>query len=465
MESAREYLLRIPEFAREKHTLREAEEFLRELDSPFPGTVIHVAGTNGKGSVCAFLSSILQASGYRVGTFTSPHLTDVRERICVDGEPIDEKAFQRSFERVRRAWERQRERGMTHPTFFEFLFYMAAACFQEEKPEVVILEAGMGGKRDVTNVCRPALTVITSVSLDHMAYLGNTVEEIAGEKAGIIKPGVPLVFDGNDPAAAAVIRNQAETAGAPWRDVRQEPLSVAWDGPFPRISFPFLGERVQARLPFPAEYQVWNGALAGKAAEVLAAGRRDKDFRPGQVSHSGNEQTVLPFKGVTVSAVSQGLAEARHAGRMEEVLPGVYFDGAHNRDGIRAFCQAADRIAGLLGKPAYLLFSAVSDKEYGTMAEELLRELKPAEVFVAHMENGRGLSAGELETAFARAEEKAEETGGRRPGIRMFPSVSEAFSEAMKEKKAGNGLLFCAGSLYFIGELKECLKEEKHDQF
>ena len=433
MEDAREYLLRIPSFAREKHSLSQAEAFLRELDCPLPGMVIHVAGTNGKGSVCAFLSSILRASGLHVGTFTSPHLTDIRERICLDGEMIEEEAFQRCFMQVQAAVEKMERGGFPHPTFFEYLFYMAAAFFRESRPDAVILEAGMGGLRDVTNVCRPALTVITSVSLDHMAYLGDTVEKIAAEKAGILKPGAPLVFDGNDPAAARVIRERAEQAKVPYFDVREEPLDVSWDGEYPVVTLPFAGGRVSARLPFPALYQVWNSALAVRAAELLW-----EDGRLG---------------GITPAAVAQGLTSARHAGRMEQVLLGVYLDGAHNRDGVRAFGEAAARIGGKEGRRVRLLFSAVSDKEYRRMAAELAKDLHPAEIIVARMESGRGLSTGELEEAFGQAG----------CPVRGFDSAGEALAYALASK--GEDLLFCTGSLYFIGELKECLKEEEHDQF
>lgn len=431
MESTRDYLLRIPEFARKKHSLKEAEAFLEELGCPFPGTVIHVAGTNGKGSVCAFLASILRASGYCVGTFTSPHLEDIRERISLNGEPIEEKAFQSSFRRVKETWEQMEKGGMTHPTFFEYLFYMAAACFYEKKPDFVILETGMGGRTDVTNVCRPALCVITSVSLDHMAYLGNTVEEIAGEKAGIIKAGAPVIFDGNDRAAAAVIRKAAETAGTECTDVRDLEVSAGWDGAFPVITMPFGCGRVKARLPFPADYQVRNAAAAVKAAELLAAGR----------------------EGIGAASVSAGLERTRHQGRMEEVLPGVYLDGAHNRDGILAFCRAASRIARCAGKRIRLLFSAVSDKEYGQMAEELLEELRPEEIFLAHMESGRSLTEGQLEQAFRQAD----------CPVRCFSTVRSALSAALEAR--GEDLLFAAGSLYFMGELKECLKEDEYDKF
>ena len=443
MEDAREYLSEIPAFAREKHSLSQAESFFRELGCPFPGRVIHVAGTNGKGSVCAFLSSILRASGFHVGTFTSPHLTDIRERICLDGELIGEKAFQQSFEKVYQVWKKMEKEGMTHPTFFEYLFYMAAAWFYQVKPDVVILETGMGGRRDVTNICRPDIAVITSISQDHMAYLGNTVEEIAGEKAGIIKKGVPLVFDGNDSRASGVIREAAEAAKAPWWDVREENLSVAWEGIFPRVAYPFADGRAEAVLPFPAGYQVWNGALAVKAAEIL------KELQDKEASPAGK----APGPEITAEAVAEGLSSARHGGRMEEVLPGFYLDGAHNRDGIRAFGQAAARIGRERGRKIHLLFSAVSDKEYGTMAAELAEDLKPEDITVARMESERGLSLEAMEKAFS----------GAGCPVYGYGSVREALRAALKRK--GEDLLFAAGSLYFVGELKECLKEEEHDKF
>lgn len=442
MEDAREYLLRIPTFAGKKHSLSEAGAFFEELQCPFPGAVVHVAGTNGKGSVCAFLSSILRASGFHVGTFTSPHLTDIRERICLDGEMIDETAFQRSFEQVFSVWKQMEERGMTHPTFFEYLFYMAAVWFQEVKPDVVILETGMGGRRDVTNLCRPDLSVITSISLDHMAYLGNTVEEIAAEKAGIIKAGVPLVFDGNDSRAADVIRREAESAGVLFQDVREEKPSVSWAGSFPEIGTFFEGVPVKAVLPFPAQYQVWNGVLAVRATEFLQRKMGWRENGPRQ------ENPASPGHRVSAVSVERGLERARHAGRMEEVLPGVFFDGAHNRDGIRAFAQAAARIAEERKRPVHLLFSAVSDKEYRAMAVTLAADLKPVRITVAGMESSRGLSTEAMKEAFRAAGYEAESRD----------SAEEAFACAMKER--GGDLLFAVGSLYFIGELKKCLREE-----
>ena len=158
--------------------------------------VIHVAGTNGKGSVCAYLNSVLQTAGYSVGMFTSPHLESINERFQINGKNVENEQLVHAFERVQRAATVMRREGMPHPTFFEFLFAMAMVLFEENHVEYAVLETGLGGRLDATNVIKkPAVTVITSVSLDHTEWLGGTIEEIAAEKAGIIKAGVPVVYD------------------------------------------------------------------------------------------------------------------------------------------------------------------------------------------------------------------------------------------------------------------------------
>lgn len=430
MNNAKDYLLQIPAFAREKHSLEEAKVLFSELGCPFPGKVIHVAGTNGKGSVCSFLSSVLYASGCRVGTFTSPHLVDIRERISINGTMVGEERFEKSFQTVLQAVRRMEKRGYEHPTFFEFLFYMAAVCFYEEKLDYVILETGMGGRLDITNLCCPAVTAITSVSLDHMAYLGNTVRKIAGEKAGIIKTGVPVVYDGNDREAAVVIREAARQQGAPCLNVREEGWSWEMKHQFPEISGRFQGEPVKMTLPFPAAYQVWNSVVAVKILELL------KDRR------------------VTGDSLKRGIQSARWEGRMEEVLPDVFLDGAHNRDGIQAFCDSASRILYDRKKKAVLLFAAVSDKEYRTMAEELVCGLKPERIFVACLDSSRSLDIESMKTAFQTAE----------CPVIGFSNVKEALCHGLEQKQEDE-ILFCAGSLYFVGELKHCLREENYDKF
>ena len=196
------YIEEIPKFTK-KHSLDHTREFLKRLGDPaLDRKIIHVAGTNGKGSVCAYIKAILTAEGKKTGFFTSPHLVSVNERIEICGKPVDDDAFFRIFEEVYKIAGEMEAEGLGHPSYFEFLFGMGMKAFAASDVEYIILETGLGGRLDATNaVPEPFLTVITSISLDHTDILGDTIEKIAGEKAGIIKKGVPVIFDGSNPAA------------------------------------------------------------------------------------------------------------------------------------------------------------------------------------------------------------------------------------------------------------------------
>ena len=197
-EEAAAYIEEIPKFTK-KHTLEHTKTFLKRLGNPAADRkIVHVAGTNGKGSVCAYLQAILMAEGKRTGFFTSPHLVSVNERIRVDNIQIDNETFLKVFRKVLKIVRQMVEDGIEHPSYFEFLFGMGMTAFAETDVEYIILETGLGGRLDATNaIDNPALAIITSISLDHTAILGDTIEKIAGEKAGIIKPGVPVLFDGS----------------------------------------------------------------------------------------------------------------------------------------------------------------------------------------------------------------------------------------------------------------------------
>ncbi|MFR3529070.1 MAG: bifunctional folylpolyglutamate synthase/dihydrofolate synthase [Lachnospiraceae bacterium] len=221
-QEAVEYIEELPRFTK-KHSLDHTREFLRLLGDPgLDRKIIHVAGTNGKGSVCACLQAILQAEEKRCGFFTSPHLVTINERIQIGRKPVDDPVFYQVFCQAWEAAQTMEEAGMGHPSYFEFLFGMGMAAFARTDVEYVILETGLGGRLDATNAPEhPALAIITSISLDHTDILGETMEEIAAEKAGIIKPGVPVLFDGSSPGAAAVIRTTAARVGAPCREIRK----------------------------------------------------------------------------------------------------------------------------------------------------------------------------------------------------------------------------------------------------
>ena len=338
---ARDYLLAIPLWTKKKNTLDEVRHFLEELGNPDEQLrIIHVAGTNGKGSVCADLTAMLMEAGYHVGTFVSPHLTDVTERFLVDGIPVEEAGFSESFARVKAVTDRLIAEGYAHPTFFEFVFLMAMDLYGRMKPDFVVLETGLGGRLDTTNVIRhPLACVITSISLDHTQYLGDTVELIAAEKAGIIKPGVPVVYDKNDRAAGAVIAEAADRLGS--------------------AAYGLTAEDSYRGVSFAAPYQAMNAALAVKVLEIL------------------------DISGVTADICKKALASVCWTGRMQQVAPDVWVDGAHNPGGIRAFVQAVKK-----QNPSHiqLLFAAVSDKDYHEMIRLLWTQLVLESVTVVQLE-------------------------------------------------------------------------------
>ncbi len=412
---ARDYLLGIPLWTKKKNTLDEVRHFLEELGNPDDQlNIIHVAGTNGKGSVCADLTAMLMEAGYHVGTFVSPHLTDVTERFLVDGVPVEEAEFSESFTRVKAVTDKLTAEGYAHPTFFEFVFLMAMDLYGRMKPDFVVLETGLGGRLDTTNVIRhPLACVITSISLDHTQYLGGTVELIAAEKAGIIKPGVPLVYDNNDQAAGAVITAAADRLGS--------------------AAYGLTAEDSYREVSFAAPYQAMNAALAVKVLEVL------------------------DIAGVTADVRKKALASVHWTGRMQQVAPDVWVDGAHNPGGIRAFIQAVkaqneQAAQKTADKPhIQLLFAAVSDKDYHEMIRLLCTELSPESVTVVQLKSERGLQADALAKQF-------EEAGCSR--VTAFDSTKDALDLVLSEKKEGDHL-YMVGSLYLIGEILEDLKSRK----
>ena len=333
---AEEYILNIPKFAG-KHTLEDTKALLNQMNgNKINSRIIHVAGTNGKGSVCAYLRSVLQESGYSVGMFISPHLETMRERICIGSIMISEDEFVSAFEAVMGI-----VKGKSHPSFFELLFLMAMFYFKEKKPEFIILETGLGGRMDATNcIEKPDVCIITEIGYDHMQYLGNSIEEIAAEKAGIMKAGVPVVFFDKRPESTKVLAEYAKKVQSPTTIIGKDDI-LNMNINNKSIDFSLhtgYYNYVSLFLDTVALYQVENAALAVSALEIL---EDDK---------------------ITPDSIRKGLRAAYWPGRMEEVLPGVYLDGAHNEDGIEAFLETVEK-DGCKGN-RFLLFSVVSDKRY-----------------------------------------------------------------------------------------------------
>lgn len=437
MMQAEEYLEKIPMWTREKHSLTDIRAFLHEMGDPDRKlSIIHVAGTNGKGSVCAFLTSLYRNAGFRTGTFISPHLVTVRERFLLNNEMVSPGKLQAAFETVLETVNIMKEKGYSHPSYFEFLFYMAMALFADETPELVILETGLGGRLDATNVVEnPLACVITSISLDHIMYLGDTIEAVAGEKAGIIKRQVPVIYDDTVPEASEVIRERAVQMASKAYPVGKGDFSIL-ETKDQGLSIRAEGEAAQAfaaagplvlEIPFEAPYQAENAMLAVKTAAVL--GQRERGFR------------------LIEAQITEGIRTARWAGRMERAGENLYLDGAHNPGGIKAFIQAAASMAARQKKKAYLLFGAVSDKDYRAMARLLCEGISWAGIGVVHIDSSRSMDTEVLAEAFSQA---------YKGPVRAFETAGEALREM--KKQAGDELLFCAGSLYLIGELKVQLK-------
>ena len=437
MMQAEEYLEKIPMWIREKHSLTDVRAFLHEMGDPDRKlSIIHVAGTNGKGSVCAFLTALYRNAGFRTGTFISPHLVTVRERFLLNNEMVSPGKLQAAFETVLETVNIMKEKGYSHPSYFEFLFYMAMALFADETPELVILETGLGGRLDATNVVEnPLACVITSISLDHIMYLGDTIEAVAGEKAGIIKRQVPVIYDDTVPEASEVIRERAVQMASKAYPVGKGDFSIL-ETKDQGLSIRAEGEAAQAfaaagplvlEIPFEAPYQAENAMLAVKTAVVL--GQRERGFR------------------LTEAQITEGIRTARWAGRMERAGENLYLDGAHNPGGIKAFIQAAASMAARQKKKAYLLFGAVSDKDYRAMARLLCEGISWAGIGVVHIDSSRSMDTEVLAEAFSQA---------YKGPVRAFETAGEALREM--KKQAGDELLFCAGSLYLIGELKVQLK-------
>lgn len=426
-EEAVAYIEETPKFTT-KNKLSHTKECLGRLGNPEKKfKVIHVAGTNGKGSTCAFLTSIFREAGYSCGLFTSPHLVVINERFQINEKNIDNQAFMSAFEKVKALADELVAEGSYHPTYFEMLFLMGMVIFAEAGVDYVMLETGLGGRLDATTAVEdPAACVITSISFDHMQYLGNTIAEIAGEKAGIIVPGVPVIYDGNNPEAAKVIRKQAEALGSPYYEVKKENTEILRNTSA-GIDFCMENEyygNTAFSIPFIAGYQVMNAALALKTAEVI------KDV------------VNLPK-----DAVLRGLRETRWQGRMETVLPGVIVDGAHNEDGVEKFVETAEHFQK--DYPLTLLFSAVDDKDYTDMIRTVAGRIRFQHVIVTQVGGYRKVPAEQLADIF------------RKEGCLCAEScedVESSFRRAL-EYRGKEGMLFCVGSLYLVGEIKAIIQK------
>lgn len=422
------YLLDIPRFSR-KTSLENLKELLKILGDPQEQVkAVHIAGTNGKGSVCSFLNTMLIKSQKSVGLFTSPHLVHMNERIRINGEMISNQEFTDVVEKVKNAVAILESRGGVHPSFFEYLFVMAAAAFAGHGVEYAIFETGLGGRLDATNVLKkPVVTVITSLSLDHTEILGNTIGKIAAEKGGIIKEGVPLVYYYSGEEAGQVIQDMAQEKHAPLailhpQDVKLNEISSK------QVDFSLNNRYYKCdnvKVNFPAPYQAMNCSLALMTWRVL----KEQD------ASLGAEE-----------APERYMCETHWEGRMEEIRKNVFLDGAHNLSGIREFIKSVQVIP--CKKRRILLFGVVCEKDYRHMIQLLAESDMWHTIFVTHINNQRALS-----------QEKTAEIFRQYAKVPVIAAenVGQAYRLAMEEKEEED-ILFCAGSLYLTGELRGYLE-------
>ena len=416
------YIEEIPKFT-VKNPPEHTKELLRRLGNPENNMkVIHVAGTNGKGSTCAYLASMLNVGGYRTGLFTSPHLVKINDRFRINGEVMADEDFVISFQKVKEVIDQAGADGLAHPSYFETLLLMGLDYYNRKNVDYLVLETGLGGGKDPTNcVQNPLACIITSISIDHVQYLGDTIPAIASEKAGIIKPGVPIIYDGHVEDAAKVIADRAKELGSPAYALMPEQYKLekqSRDG----ITFTFEGEELQ--IPYIAEYQMMNASLAY--------------FTMKKLQH---------IHGICDEKLKEGIKNVTWPGRMETILPGVIVDGAHNADGVAQFVKTVHQFRQ--NNRVVLLFSAVSDKEYDKMIRIICEDIKPHAIVTTQITGERQVTAEVLAGLFK-----------KNGATQVFAEdkVENALKKVLELQK--DGMVFCVGSLYLIGEIKGIMENK-----
>ncbi|MBR2779067.1 MAG: bifunctional folylpolyglutamate synthase/dihydrofolate synthase [Firmicutes bacterium] len=445
--------------------LERMQKLLDLLGNPEKGLkIIHVAGTNGKGSVCRYVYSVLREAGCRTGIYVSPYVERFTERIECDGREISPEELAVNTEKVLAAVDQMLAEGLESPTEFEVVTAIGFLHFAKEKADFVVLEVGMGGRGDATNICAPMATAITSIDYDHMAVLGNTLPKIAVEKAGIIKPGVPVVVMVKDGQAKQAIREIATRRKAPFIDasravvsgIEEDLTGYSFDVDFSAfrgrrapgetaeeqanqcrkpeaVGIPDLSrpERVgKLKLGMPGRHQVDNAVVALLLLRLVA----DAGFP------------------IPEEALRSGMASAKQPVRFEvfEGEPPFILDGAHNPAGIRSLVTSAEEL--LKDRRILLCAGILGDKEYESMAAQL--SSLGADVIITRVPVPRGMSAEKLAEAF------------RRAGCRVmndYEDYREAFRESVR-LASGYDVVIWAGSIYLVGAVRTLLKEYRDDR-
>ena len=375
---------------------------------------MHVAGTNGKGSTCAMIERTLRIAGVHTGLFVSPHLVEPTERIRVAGAPVTADEFASAFDLVHSLSERLLAAGAIdmHPTYFETITAMAFSLFREQRADIVVLETGMGGRLDATNVVDPLVSVITPIDFDHEKYLGSSIPQIAFEKAGILKPGRPAVFARQRLEALEVLERRARETGSTvarvtdW-EVRGLEIGVRGN----RFTAVNGTEEVRVNCPLIGEHQVDNALTAVAALHVLE---------------------------VPPAAIEAGVAATQWPGRLERIrsAPDVFLDGAHNPAGAAALAAYIRRFHA--GRRVWMIFGAMRDKDLHVIGPELFPLAQ--ELIFTTVNQTRAYRAAEIRDI----------SGETR--ARVVDAPAEALHLALQAPP--EDVVFITGSLYLVGEIR-----------
>ena len=467
IDEATEYILAIPKFA-EKIGTENLKLIMERLGDPQDKVrAVHVAGTNGKGSTTEMLRLMLTESGFRTGSFTSPHLVKINERISIDGRMISDEEFILCFRKVMKAIS---DNSLKHPSFFEFIFAIAVLYFAEQGVDFVVYETGMGGRLDATNIITPVVSVITSIGMDHMQYLGDTIEKIAYEKAGIIKPGVPVIHNaishGKHDAADSERIDMPDATHYENGDVllKKKAAEVISQRAEELSSELYLIDRVDERVSelsnpvFYTGYQKENASTAIKAFEVIRE-RLGEDI-------NGSESDAD-------TAILRALNKFIMPARMEKLGKNVIIDGAHNTDAMPQFLSAAaEMIKREMPERVYFIFAVSNDKDYRGMVRMICDAALFDEIFITTFNSYRKTEVELIREIFEdcldknRSDEQRESgindleknTDKKyRPVINVVPEVKECLNTVFS-RLGEKDLLFTAGSLYLAGEIEAILK-------
>ena len=390
--------------------------------------VIHVAGTNGKGSVVTMMASILKSAGYRVGTFTSPHLVDIRERIRVNDQMMSKDRFTEIYRHLFKHMEEMAFQGYEKASFFEIIFVMALMYFDQEKPDVILLETGIGGRLDTTNVIEnKILTVITNISLDHTQILGETLQAIAYEKSGIMRSNIPVVYYNSIEEVNDTIKRAAAKIHAPCIEV-----------------LPFDAEIIE-RNQESIDFSLRNKYYEYDTIHINTGG--DYQIENVKIAITGMHALEKQFN-FTKAHIIEGIENFKWLGRMTYITPSILLEGAHNREGIEAFVEHINKHEN--HKVIDLVFVCMDDKQDIEMIESLCRIKNLESIYIPQNKYIKAQNEERLMGLF------------KKNGFENVYLIEELEDLVMKRRRdrEENHLLCCVGSLYLVGDIIKIIEED-----